>query len=155
MNREDDVRQRLQRLAWLLDNSLPLPGMKFRVGVDAVLGLIPGLGDAAGVVLSSYIVHQAWRLGVPRSVLLRMWLNIVIEGVVGAVPLLGDLFDAAWKANMRNVALLEAHMNHPQRTASASRTLLALLLITVIAIVAAALAMGWLVLRWLMQWVGT
>jgi len=155
MNRDDNVRQRLQRLAWLLDNSLPLPGLNFRIGVDAVLGLIPGLGDAAGVVLSSYIVHQAWRLGVPRSVLVRMWLNIVIEGVVGAVPLLGDVFDAAWKANMRNVALLEAHMDHPQRTASASRMLLALLVVTVLAIVAGALAIGWLVARWLMQWAGT
>src|SRR5512133_1298806 len=155
MKRDEDVRQRLQRLAWLLDSSLRLPGFNFRIGVDAVLGLIPGFGDAAGVVLSSYIVHQAWRLGVPRSVLLRMWLNIMIEGVVGAVPLLGDIFDAAWKANMRNVALLEAHMQHPQRTATASRTLLAALAFTVVAMVAGALVIGWLVVRWLMHMAGT
>ncbi|HWI12913.1 MAG TPA: DUF4112 domain-containing protein [Burkholderiales bacterium] len=154
MNHSDEVRHKLQRLAWLLDNSVPVPGINFRIGLDALLGLIPGFGDAAGVVLSSYIVHQAWRLGVPRSVLLRMWLNIVIEGVVGAVPLLGDVFDAAWKANVRNVALLEAHMRHPQRTAKASRLLIVALTLAVIAIVVGALAVGWLVLRWIMQLAG-
>jgi len=154
MNRSDEVRRKLQRLAWLLDNSVPVPGLDFRIGLDALLGLVPGFGDAAGVVLSSYIVHQAWRLGVPRSVLLRMWLNIVIEGVAGAVPLVGDVFDAAWKANVRNVALLEAHMRHPQRTAKASRMLLVALTLAVIAIVMGALAIGWLVLRWVMQLAG-
>jgi hypothetical protein len=154
MDRDDDVRQRLQRFAWLLDNSVPLPGLDFRIGLDAVLGLIPGFGEAAGVLLSTYIVHHAWRLGVPRSVLVRMWLNIVIEGVVGAVPLLGDIFDAAWKANMRNVALLEAHMHHPRRTAAASRTLIAALILAVLAIVAGALAIGWLAVRWLLQMTG-
>lgn len=154
MNRSDEVRRKLQRLAWLLDNSVPLPGLNFRIGLDALLGLIPGFGDAAGVVLSSYIVREAWRLGVPRSVLLRMGLNIMIEGVVGAVPLLGDVFDAAWKANVRNVALLEAHMHHPQRTAKASRMLLVALMLAVIAIVVGALAIGWLVLRWVMQLAG-
>lgn len=154
MSRSDEVRHKLRRLAWLLDNSVPVPGLNFRIGLDALLGLIPGFGDAAGVVLSSYIVHEAWRLGVPRSVLLRMGLNIVIEGVVGAVPLLGDVFDAAWKANVRNVALLEAHMHHPQRTAQASRMLIFGLTLVVIAIVAGALAIGWLVLRWIMQLAG-
>lgn len=154
MNHSEQVRQRLQRLAWLLDSSLPVPGLNFRIGVDALLGLIPGFGDAAGMVVSSYIVHQAWRLGVPRSVLIRMWLNIVIEGVVGAVPLLGDLFDAAWKANMRNVALLEAHVHQPRRTATASRALLAVLALTVLAIVCGALVIGWLVVRWLVHLAG-
>jgi hypothetical protein len=154
MEHSERTRQRLQRLAWVLDSSVPVPGLKFRFGLEAVLGLIPGFGDAAGVVLSSYIVHQAWRMGVPRSVLLRMWLNIVIEGVVGAVPLLGDVFDAVWKANMRNVALLEAHLHHPQRTARASRALLAVLALTVLVIVAGALTVGWLVVRWLIQLAG-
>ncbi|MGE5465773.1 MAG: DUF4112 domain-containing protein [Methanocella sp.] len=154
MNRSDEVRQRLQRLAWLLDNSLPLPGLGFRIGLDALLGLIPGFGDAAGVVLSSYIVHEAWKLGVPRSVLLRMWGNIIVEGVIGAIPLLGDVFDAAWKANVRNVALLEAHMRHPRRTEAASRALIVLLALTVLAIVVGALVVGWLVVRWLLELAG-
>jgi len=150
----DDVRHRVERLAWLLDNAFPVPGLKFRIGLDALLGLIPGFGDAAGVILSSYIVHEAWRLGVPKSVLVRMWLNVVIEGVVGAIPLLGDLFDAAWKANMRNVALLEGHLRHPRRTAAASRMLIAGLVITVIVIVACAIAIGWVIVRWLAQLAG-
>ncbi len=154
MHQSEEVRRRLQRLAWVLDSSVPLPGLNFRIGVEALLGLIPGFGDAAGVLLSSYIVHQAWRLGVPRSVLLRMWLNIVIEGVVGAVPLLGDLFDAVWKANMRNVALLEAHLHHPQRTAAASRALIVVLVVTVLIIAGGAVAAGWLVIRWLLQLAG-
>lgn len=150
----DDVRLRVERLAWLLDNAFPLPGLKFRIGLDALLGLVPGFGDAAGVVLSSYIVHEAWRLGVPKSVLVRMWLNIVVEGVVGAVPLLGDVFDAAWKANMRNVALLEGHLRHPRRTAAASRMLVAGLVLTVVVVIAFAIAIGWLAMRWLVELAG-
>lgn len=154
MARPEEVRRRVQRLAWLLDNSVPLPGTKFRIGIEALIGLIPGFGDAAGVVLSSYIVHQAWKLGVPRSVLVRMWINIVLEGVVGAVPVVGDLFDAAWKANARNAALLEAHLQQPRRTVRASRALLAVLAITALAIVAGALALGWLLIAALLRLAG-
>jgi hypothetical protein len=102
-------REQLRRLAWLLDSSIGIPGTRFRFGVDALLGLVPFLGDAAGVLLSSYIVLEAARMGVPRALLVRMGANVAIEGLVGAIPLLGDLFDAAWKANQRNVRLLEAH----------------------------------------------
>ncbi|HEY9445795.1 MAG TPA: DUF4112 domain-containing protein [Burkholderiales bacterium] len=149
----DRVR-RLGRLAWLLDSAVAVPGLKFRIGLDALIGLVPGFGDAAGVLLSSYIVHEAWRLGAPKSVLIRMWLNVVVEGIVGAVPLLGDLFDAVWKANLRNVALLEAHVRNPRRTVVASRALLAGLAITIVLVVGCALAVGWLAARWLMQLAG-
>lgn len=151
----DPVRARLKRLAWLLDSSIPVPGLNFRVGLDAVLGLIPGFGDAAGVLLSSYIVHEAWRLGAPKSVLLRMWLNVIVEGVVGAVPILGDLFDAAWKANQRNVALLEAHVQEPRRTGRTSRALIAVLILTVVLIAAGAIVLGWLLVRALVQLAGS
>jgi hypothetical protein len=151
MNHAEQVRLRLRRLAWLLDNSVPLPGLRFRIGIDPLLGLIPGLGDAAGVVLSSYILHQAWRLGVPRSVLLRMWVNVLIEGVFGTIPLIGDVFDAAWKANTRNVALLEAHLAHPRRTVAVSRALLVALIITTLLVVAGVVVLVWLVLRALLQ----
>lgn len=151
MNDADVILERLRRYAWLLDNSLRLPGTRFRVGLDAVLGLVPGLGDAAGMVLSSYIVHQAWRLGVPRSVLLRMGLNIVIEGLVGAIPLAGDVFDAVWKANVRNVVLLEAQLLHPRRTASASTALMLSLGVIIIVLVAGAVGVFWFVLHWLTQ----
>lgn len=102
------VRERLRRFAWLLDSSIPVPGTRFTVGVDALLGLFPVLGDVLGMLLSAYIVNEAARLGAPRRLLLRMAANIAIEGIVGVVPFAGDLFDAAWKANQRNVRLLEA-----------------------------------------------
>lgn len=146
MTRPRDPLDRVRRLAWLLDNSIPLPGLRFRIGVEAILGLIPGIGDALGVALSSYILREAWRLGVPRSVLLRMGLNVAIEGIVGAVPLLGDLFDAAWKANLRNVALLEAHVNDPRRTERASAvTVFGVIAGVLLATVAVFAAIAWLI----------
>lgn len=121
------TREKLRALAWLLDSSIRLPG-GFRIGVDALIGLVPFLGDAAGVLLSGYIVREAARLGVPRSVLLRMIGNVAIEGVVGLVPILGDVFDATWKANQRNVQLLEEHLDNPAATSRSSRRLVALVI---------------------------
>src|SRR5688572_26569735 len=94
----DERMQRLRALAWLLDNSIPLPG-GFRIGVDALLGLIPGIGDAMGALISAYIVNEARNMGAPRSVLLRMMGNVMLETMIGAIPFAGDLFDAAYKAN--------------------------------------------------------
>lgn len=122
------TREKLRALAWLLDSSIRLPG-GFRIGVDALIGLVPFFGDAAGVLLSGYIVREAARLGVPRSVLLRMIGNVAIEGIVGVVPILGDVFDAAWKANQRNVQLLERHLDNPAATTRSSRRLVALVIV--------------------------
>lgn len=94
-------------LAWLLDNSIRIPILNYRIGLDAIIGLIPGLGDGAGLLISSFIVLQAIRLGAPRTTLLRMVLNIVLEGLIGLIPVLGDLFDATFKSNARNVRLLQ------------------------------------------------
>lgn len=108
--REDDNRRaifnQVNSLAWLLDNSIPIPLLNYRVGVDALVGLIPGFGDVAGLLMSSYIVVQGMRLGVPRATLTRMLVNVGIEAAVGIVPVLGDIFDATFKANTRNVELL-------------------------------------------------
>jgi hypothetical protein len=112
--------QRLRAIAWLLDNSIPLPG-GFRIGVDALIGLIPGLGDAAGALISAYIVNEARSLGAPRSVLLRMMGNVMIETVIGSIPVAGDLFDAAFKANSRNLALLARYQLDPIRSRRSSR----------------------------------
>ncbi len=95
----DSTKNRLGHLAWFLDNSIPLPFLGYRIGADGIIGLIPGLGDTVGSLLSSYIVLEAARLGTPKSVLLRMVINIVIESIIGLVPFVGDLFDLAWKAN--------------------------------------------------------
>ena len=107
MRSSDERIDRLRRLAWLLDSSLRIPGTRFRVGADALLGLVPVVGDLAGAALSGVILVEAARLGVRKGILARMALNVAIEALVGAVPLAGDLFDAAWKANQRNLRLLE------------------------------------------------
>lgn len=96
----------LSSYARVLDASIPIPGTRLRFGADAVLGLVPVLGDWAGVGLSSYVVLRAWRAGVRRSTLARMLVNLGIEGLVGSVPVAGDLFDVWFRANQRNVKLL-------------------------------------------------
>ncbi|GEP02748.1 DUF4112 domain-containing protein [Methylobacterium oxalidis] len=101
---------RLEKLAFLLDSAFLIPGTNRRVGLEAVIGLVPVIGDIAGVALSSYILYEAKRLGVPRWLLARMALNVAFDGAVGVVPLAGDLFDAAFKANRRNVRLLRRHL---------------------------------------------
>lgn len=142
----DDL-DRLGRLAWLLDSAFVLPGTRFRFGIDALIGLIPGLGDALGVVISCYIIREAARAGVPVSVLMRMALNVAVEGIVGLIPLAGDIFDAAWKANQRNVALLEAHADDPRRTTRTSTALVTAVLIGLILFLASIAAVGLLIAR--------
>lgn len=115
------TRKRLRRLAWLLDNSIVIPGTRFTIGLDAILGLFPVLGDLLGALISGYIVIEAARLGVPRNVLARMLLNIAIEALIGVLPVAGDVFDAAWKANQRNVGLLDAWLDRANRPGTKAR----------------------------------
>ena len=124
----DQIRKNLQQLAWLLDSSIPVPGTRLTVGIDALIGLFPVIGDLIGVALSSYILSQAAKLGAPRSVLWRMAFNIAVEGVVGIIPFAGDVFDAAFKANQRNVQLLDAWLDAPRRTERSTRAFAALLI---------------------------
>jgi hypothetical protein len=147
MEEHGELRRRLGRIAWLLDSSIPLPGMRFRIGIDAIIGLIPGVGDLLGVLLSSYIVREAARVGAPPSVLIRMAWNVAIEGVVGMIPFLGDVFDAAWKANQRNVALLEAHLDRPRQARRSSRAFVAVLMIALVGLLVLVGAGGYFILR--------
>jgi hypothetical protein len=98
---------RIDALATLLDTALVLPGTNVRFGLDALLGLVPGIGDAITTAMALYIVHEARQLGAPRHVIARMLANVVLDGVVGAVPLLGDAFDVIWRSNRRNMRLLQ------------------------------------------------
>ncbi len=107
------TRRRLESLAWLLDESIRIPGFGFRVGLDGILGLIPGIGDLLTTAISGFIIRQAALLGVPRIVLLRMAFNTSIDFVIGAIPLVGDLFDFGWKANKQNIRLLMKHLDNP------------------------------------------
>ncbi|MEO6098099.1 MAG: DUF4112 domain-containing protein [Fibrobacteria bacterium] len=124
----------LEALAWMLDSSIAIPGTAFRIGLDSLIGLIPVIGDAIGMALSSYILFMSAKLGVPRVTLLRMGFNVALEGVVGLIPLAGDLFDMAWKANRRNVDLLRAHLDNPGRARKGDWLFAALLILGLIAL---------------------
>lgn len=136
----------LRKVAQLLDSAFVVPGTSYRVGLDPILGLVPGLGDLVSPLFTIGILWQARELAIPRVVLLRMILNVAIDSLLGAVPVVGDLFDFAWKANNKNVALVERHAQE-ERTASAGDwvfvglTVATLLLMAVIPF----LIVGWLV----------
>ena len=124
---ERDRLERLRRIGYLLDNSIPIPGTGYRVGLEAIIGLVPGLGDLVGGGFSAWIILQAARLGAPPSLLARMGWNLLVDTAVGTIPLLGDLFDAGFKANMRNLALLDGHVQGPAGSRRASRRFIAVL----------------------------
>ena len=98
---------RLRSLSQLLDNAFEIPIINYRIGLDAIIGLVPGFGDAAGALISGYIVYEAARMNAPRSVLAQMVMNVALEFIIGSIPVIGDLFDAMFKANIRNMRLLE------------------------------------------------
>ncbi len=134
--------ERLRRLGYLLDNAIPIPGTPFRIGWESIIGLVPGVGDLVGGGFSAYIVLQAARMGVPRSLLARMGWNLLVDLAVGAVPFLGDLFDAGFKANMRNLALLEQHARQPTAARRASRRFVALIAVLLGLVLVGAVALA-------------
>jgi hypothetical protein len=142
---------RLRTVARLLDNAVGIPGTRFRFGLDALIGLVPGIGDAAGAILSTFIVWQAARLGAPKSTLARMLGNIGLDAIVGQVPLLGDLFDFGWKANTKNLNLLEEHLRRPAAGRAASRRTLLLLGVGLLALFLALIVLGVVVANFLLE----
>ncbi len=124
--------QRLRNLSRLLDNAIAIPGTNFRFGLDPILGFIPGAGDFVGTALSAYIVIEAARLGLPRDTLGKMVLNILLEGLVGTIPVVGDWFDFAWKANVKNIELIEAHLSVAQESKKANRWFIFLLVVGIL-----------------------
>ena len=148
---EREARERLNFLAWLLDSSIPIPGTRLTIGLDALIGLFPFIGDLAGVLASSYILAEANRMGVGRAILARMAFNVAVEGVIGIVPLVGDVFDAAWKANQKNVRLLNAWAERPHQTRRASRLFLGGLTLALLVFFATCGLLTYLLLRALVQ----
>jgi hypothetical protein len=124
----------LHGLEILLDEAFVLPGTGFRFGLDGIIGLVPGLGDVIAGVLSLVIPLAAWIRGVPYVTLVRMAANLGIGVLLGSIPLFGDIFDVAWKANRRNYQLLVRHMGEPRRHTWRDWAFL-LLLVTVLALI--------------------
>jgi hypothetical protein len=134
----------VRSLARLLDEAVRIPGIGTSVGLDALLGLVPGAGDALGAALSGWVIVLAARLGAPPAILARMAGNAALDALAGSVPLLGDLFDIGWRANSRNVALLERWLERPRETRATSMALVVLLLVLLAALVVGAI---WLAVR--------
>ena len=143
--------RRLRGLSHVLDNAIAIPGLGYRIGLDPFLGLLPGGGDLLAGLVSMYIVIEAARLGVPAVTLGRMGFNILTEVVIGTVPVVGDLFDVAWKANARNVALLERHIRQPIPSRQADKLLASLLIAGLLALVLGAATLSLLFVRWVLQ----
>lgn len=119
---DDGALRRLRRVARIMDDAVEIPLLGVRIGLDPVLGLLPGAGDVLGAAVGGWIVVKAARLGAAPSVVARMLLNLGVDALVGAAPLLGDLFDVAFKANRRNLGILEEHVLDPTATLRRSRT---------------------------------
>lgn len=136
----------LRKVARLLDTAFPVPGTSARFGLDPILGLIPGLGDLVSPLFTLGLILQARDIGVPGVVLFRMIANVAIDTIVGLVPLAGDLFDFAWKSNVRNLALLEQHAyeEHPASAGDWTFVIMAIALLLIIAAVPF-LVVGWLI----------
>ncbi len=148
--------QRLRQLSFWLDSAIPIPGTRHRIGLDPLIGLLPGGGDTAGLFLSAFVVIEAARMGATKSTLSLMAFNILLETVVGTVPGLGDVFDATWKSNLRNLELLEKQFNLPQPVQRAKNHWFAILLILGLIVVFLGCAyLSFLLLRWIIQTLST
>ena len=101
---------RIRKLSRLMDTAIGIPGTKFRIGLDPIFGLVPGAGDIISTAFSAYIIYLATRFSLPVKDIRKMIFNIGLEAVVGTVPLVGDMFDAYYKSNIRNLAILEQHL---------------------------------------------
>ena len=143
--------QRLRGLSHVLDNAIAIPGIGYRVGLDPLIGLLPGGGDLMAGLISIYVVIEAARLGVPAATLGRMGLNILTEVLMGTVPMIGDFFDVVWKANARNVDLLERHIRNPIPSRKIDKLLAIILIAGLLTIVLGAATLSLLFVRWVLQ----
>jgi hypothetical protein len=134
-----------------MDNLITIPGTRVGVGLDPILGLLPIGGDFVGVILSCYIVVEAARIGVSKATIGRMVFNIIVDGLVGAFPMLGDLFDFAWKANTLNIQLLEEHLKSPQQTQKVDKWFILVLIAGLLLVAIILVILPIIVIRWLWQ----
>lgn len=146
MGKTHSAHTKSRKFAELLDSWFTIPGTKIKFGLDPIIGLVTGIGDLAGASLSVYFMFYATRMGATSTVLLRMFMNIMADLTIGSIPILGDLFDVAWKANLRNVKLLEKLGEDPEKLGKESTVLIWILFITLVLILLGAIiAIGWAV----------
>lgn len=148
-NQIEQIKGKLNRLAWLMDNTFRIPGTQIRFGLDGIIGLIPGIGDALGAIISSHILTQAANLGAPKPVLMKMVFNIGIDAILGIIPGIGDLSDFVWKANQRNVKLLNDYLEQPEKTTTHSRFFIGFLSLLALSVIIMIGMFGFLIMRWL------
>jgi hypothetical protein len=146
LDRRDERRARslaeVEGLAWLLDSSIPVPGTGRRLGIDALIGLIPGFGDVAGGAIGLYVVWRASRMGLPGIVVARMLVTALVDMAIGVIPFLGDVFDFWFKSNARNLTIMRRHLQQPERS---TRDDWLAVLLPIGAVIAALALFGWLV----------
>jgi hypothetical protein len=146
---------RLRLITQLFDQAFTVPGTRWRFGLDALFGLVPGLGDIAGGLVAVYALRVARNLRAPAEIQLHMLTNIALDALVGMIPLLGDLFDFAFKAQTRNLALLERWVSSPQRQQRRSKRGLILIPLAIVLVFATLTALGIWMLLILVQWLGS
>jgi hypothetical protein len=140
--------ENLDLLSHILDDFLKIPGTSIRFGLDGIIGLIPGIGDLIGGIASCIIIAAAWMRGVPYVTIARMVANVGIEVAVGSIPVLGDMFDIAWRANRRNYALLAGSLTNPR-----THTIQSWIFLTGLCLLLAVLTLlPMLLLAWLLGW---
>lgn len=134
-----------KKFAELLDSKFTLPGTRIKFGIDPILGLFTGLGDWFSAILSVYLMYYAAKIGATPSVLFRMFMNIFIDLIIGVIPVLGDMFDIAWKANIRNARLLEKLEADPSQTESQSSVIMwGLLIFLVLILTGVLILISWM-----------
>ncbi len=140
------LKEKLDKLAWLTDSSIALPGQN-RIGLDSIIGLIPVIGDLIAALISLYIVAIGIRADLPKLMMFRISLNIIFDTVIGAIPIVGDAFDIFFKSNERNVKLLSQYIDNPINSERKNRTWLTVLLLALLVVNMAFLWIVWLLLH--------
>jgi hypothetical protein len=149
-----DKLKKLEQLARLLDSSFRIPGTSFQMGLDSLIGLIPGIGDTTGGIVSTYIIWQAARMGVPKVVLMRMGINVVFDAILGTIPVVGDIFDIAFKANRKNVQLLSNYYQSPRAAVERDTVSVALIAVSILAVIGLVIWLTVKLLAWLFHAIG-
>lgn len=140
----------VERVSYLMDEKFRLPGTNFRFGLDPLINLIPIVGDLSGFAVSSMLVLAMAKHGVSRKVLIMMFLNIVLDSTIGAIPIIGQVFDFTYKSNSRNIKLLKEHFNEGKHQGSGKDVIFWVIAILVLSFIMVAYLL-WMLLSWIIQ----